>query len=269
LIAKSVLNFLLVAAIAYGALVALMYFAQRPLMYPGASIAGAAPQTPPWGELAMLDTPDGERLFALQSHAEAGRPTIVFFHGNADRITQYGFLAHGLAARGIGLLALSYRGFTGSTGSPTEEGLLTDGLTAHDWLVERADGPVVLLGQSLGSGVAVHLARERPDVAGLILVSAYDSIVNLAASIYFFLPVRPLIKDRFRSDLWIGDVKQPKLFVHGQHDAVIPIRHGQALYELAPEPKRMLVYDAHGHNDIWGEGLLGDVLAFVESLEGR
>jgi fermentation-respiration switch protein FrsA (DUF1100 family) len=99
-------------------------------------------------------------------------------------------------------------------------------------------------------------------VAGLILVSAYDSIVNLAASIYFFLPVRPLIKDRFRSDLWIGDVKQPKLFVHGQHDAVIPIRHGQALYELAPEPKRMLVYDAHGHNDIWGEGLLGDAEVF-------
>jgi uncharacterized protein len=260
------LNLVLTAALAYGAVVALMYFAQRPMMYPGASIAGGAPDNPPWGKTVMLDTPDGERLFALHSAAEAGRPTIIFFHGNADRITQYAFLAHGLAARGIGLLALSYRGFTGSTGSPTEEGLLTDGLTAYDWLAERTDGPVVLLGQSLGSGVAVHLAAERPDVTGIILVSAYDSIVNLAASIYFFLPVRPLMRDTFRSDLRIAEVRQPKLFVHGQRDAVIPIRHGQALFELAPEPKEMIVYDAYGHNDIWGEGLIGDVTAFIERL---
>jgi uncharacterized protein len=114
----------------------------------------------------------------------------------------------------------------------------------------------VLLGQSLGSGVAVHLAAERPDVTGIILVSAYDSIVNLAASIYFFLPVRPLMRDTFRSDLRIAEVRQPKLFVHGQRDAVIPIRHGQALFELAPEPKEMIVYDAYGHNDIWTDELM-------------
>jgi uncharacterized protein len=262
-----VLNFVLIAVLAYGALVALMYFVQRPLMYPGASIGGGAPDNPPWGKAVMLDTPDGERLFALHSPAESGRPTIIFFHGNADRITQYGFLAHGLAARGIGLLAPSYRGFTGSTGAPTEEGLLIDGLTAYDWLAERTDGPVVLLGQSLGSGVAVHLAAERPDIVGIILVSAYDSIVNLAASIYFFLPVRPLIKDAFRSDLRITNVRQPKLFVHGHRDAVIPIRHGQALFELAPEPKEMIVYDAFGHNDIWGEGLMGDLIGFIDALQ--
>lgn len=261
------LNFVLIAAIAYGALVAVMYFAQRPLMYPGTAIAGDVPGNPPWGEIVKLSTPDGEQLFALHSRAETGRPTILFFHGNADRITQYGFLAHGLANQGIGLLAVSYRGFTGSTGSPTEEGLLIDGLTAHDWLASQTDGPIVLIGQSLGSGVAVHLAAERPDVAGVILVSPYDSIVNLAASIYFFLPVRALIKDSFRSDLRIAEVHQPKLFIHGQRDAVIPIRHGQALFDMAPEPKRMIVYDAFGHNDIWGEGLMADVITFVESIQ--
>jgi uncharacterized protein len=260
------LNFLLVAALAYGALVALMYFAQRPLMYPGASISGGAPDTPPWGEAVHLRTPDGETLYALYSPAEPGRATLIFFHGNADRITQYGFLAHGLAARGIGLLAVSYRGYTGSTGAPTEEGLLIDGLAAYDWLAERTDGPIVALGQSLGTGVVVNLAAERPELDALILVSAFDSVVNLAASIYFFLPVRPLLKDSFHSDQRIVRVEQPKLFVHGQRDAVIPIARGTALYELAPEPKQMLVYDAYGHNDIWGEGLIGDIFGFVESL---
>ncbi len=268
-IAKSLLNLLLIAVAGYGLLVTLMYFAQRSLMYPGATVAGPAPEQAPWGEAHLLDMADGERLYALHSPASEGRPTLLFFHGNGDRITQYGFLAEGLASHGIGLLALSYRGFTGSSGRPSEQDLLADALTAHDWLAARTAGPVVLLGQSLGTGVAVHLARERPQVAGLILISAYDSIENVAASAYFFLPVRWLIRDRFRSDLWIADVAQPKLFVHGVRDAVIPIRHGQALYEAAPEPKEMRVYDAYGHNDIWSEGLLSDVVRFTEAVAQR
>lgn len=260
------IKFALVLALGYGLVVALMYYAQRGLLYPGASLAGGAPRSAPWGQAARIRTEDGEILYALHARAAPGQPTVLFFHGNADRVTNYAFLADGLEARGIGLLAVSYRGFTGSSGAPTEAGLLLDGVASYDWLAERTDGPIVALGQSLGSGVVVHLARERPELDGLILLSAFDSVVDLAASIYFFLPVRPLLRDTYRADRWIGDVRQPKLFVHGERDAVVPIRHGKNLFELAPEPKQLRIFDTHGHNDIWTETLMDEVATFVRSL---
>lgn len=266
-IIKTALKLALVLALGYGLVVGLMFYAQRGLLYAGASFSAAAPRSAPWGQTVRIRTSDGEMLYALRSRAAPGRPTILFFHGNADRVTHYGFLADGLAAHGIGLLAVSYRGFTGSSGSPTEAGLLNDGLAAYDWLAGATTAPIVALGQSLGSAVAVHLARERPELDGVILISAFDSIVELASSIYFFLPVRLLLRDTFRADLWIGEVHQPKLFVHGERDAVVPIRHGRSLFERAPEPKRLRIFDDHGHNDIWTDGLVDEVADFAASIE--
>jgi fermentation-respiration switch protein FrsA (DUF1100 family) len=253
-------TFLLIALGAYAALVAFMYFSQRSILFPG---AGSEPPTDPeWGEAVAISTPDGETLHALHSEAAPGKPSVLFFPGNADRIGNYAFFAEELAARGIGLLAISYRGYPGSTGSPSESGLLTDGLAAFDWLSAQGNGDVVLLGQSLGSGVAVNAAAERP-ATGVILLSAYLSVLSVAQTQYPFLPVAALIKDAFRSDLSIAGVKQPKLFIHGRRDTVIPLSSGEALYRIAPEPKRMLIYDASGHNDIW-EGLTAEILRFVE-----
>jgi uncharacterized protein len=266
--AKTLLIIPLLAAFAYAVLVGVMYFAQRALLYPGATMALALSGSPPhpaWGENATIETSDGERLHALHAAAQDGRPTILFFLGNADRAANYGFLAETLAARGIGLLALSYRGYPGSTGSPSEEGLLTDGLAAFDWLAARSSGGIVVLGQSLGSGVAVYTAAERPAL-GVILVSAYTSIQSLAAAHYPFLPARLLVKDTFRSDLRIGKVRQPKLFIHGRRDEIIPLSFGEALFAQAPEPKEMLVYDAYEHNDLWFEGMVADVIRFTEAL---
>lgn len=243
-----------------------MYFSQRALLYPGASAAFLASGPPAWGESVSIETPDGETLHGLYSGAEAGKPSLLFFLGNADRVGNYGFLAEALAARNIGLLAVSYRGYPGSTGWPSEEGLLIDGLAAFDWLAGRADGEIVLLGQSLGSGVAVNTAAERP-AAGVILVSAFTSVEALAAAHYPFLPVRLLIKDRFRSDLRIARVTQPKLFIHGRRDSVIPLVFGEELFAHAPEPKQMLIYDAYGHNDLWSEGMVGDIVEFIEKLD--
>lgn len=256
---KSLLSALLVAALAYGGLVALVYVSQRALLYPGAT---GGPAGPGWGEAVIIETPDGERLHALHAPAAAGRPTLLFFHGNADRIDRYGFLAAGLSARGIGLLAVSYRGYPGSSGRPDEDGLLADGLAAFDWLAARTQAGIVPFGQSLGSGVAVHVAAQRPAEA-VVLVSAYDSILAVARRAYFFLPVTPLIKDTFRSDLRVANAAQPKLFVHGRRDTIIPLAHGEALFRAAPEPKRMIVLDRAGHNDIWSEALIEAIVAFL------
>lgn len=255
----------LTAAFAYISLVGLMYLSQRTLLYPGASTA-RPPEHASWGENVYIRTRDGETLHGLYSQGEPGQPKVLFFLGNADRVSNYGFLARALAARGIGLLAISYRGYPGSTGTPSEDGLLTDGIAAFDWLSTRSDGEIVVLGQSLGSGVAVHTAGERPAFA-VILVSAFQSVVSLAQTHYPFFPVALLIKDPFRSDLRIAKLRQPKLFIHGRRDAIIPLSSGEALYQVAPEPKQMLVYDGSGHNDLWDVRMVDDIIRFLESPE--
>jgi fermentation-respiration switch protein FrsA (DUF1100 family) len=242
-----------------------MYFAQRSMLFPGATIGpGPVSDTPPWGEGVEIATPDGERLEALYSRAADGRPTAVFFLGNADTVINYGFLADTLAERGIGLLALSYRGYGGSTGSPSEAGLITDGVAAFDWVAERHDGPIVLIGQSLGSAVAVAVAAKR-QMAGMVLISAPDSLLSLARRHYPYLPVGPLFRDPFRSDLRIDEVEEPKLFLHGDDDSIVPLSHGRALFELTPGPKEFRVLHGRGHNDLWSLDTAGVVADFIES----
>ncbi|MDQ6437966.1 alpha/beta hydrolase [Mesorhizobium sp. LHD-90] len=241
-----------------------MYFAQRALLFPGAT-AEKMPSAPPWGEWAAIRTPDGETLAALLSRPSSGKPTLLLFPGNGDNIVHYGFLADSLAGHGLGLLAVSYRGYPGSTGSPSETGLLVDGLAAFDWLEERGIGPVVLLGRSLGTGVAVNTAAERK-AGALVLVSAYDSIASLAQRQYPLLPVRLLIRDSFRSDLRIAQVSGPKLFLHGETDGLIPLSSGETLFSLASEPKTFVVQHGHGHNDIWSAALVESIIVFTNAL---
>lgn len=241
-----------------------MYFAQRSLLFPGASNSGGAETaTVPWAERVTIATPDGETLAALHVPAARGRPTFLFFPGNGDNIVGYGFLADMLSARDYGLLAVSYRGYPGSTGSPSEAGLLADGLAAFDWLsAHAASSPIVILGRSLGTGVAVNTAAER-QAAAVVLVSAYDSIVAVARGRYPYLPVGMLIRDSFRSDQRIGRVAEPKLFVHGDLDTSIPLSSGKALFDAAPEPKRLSVQHRLGHNDIWTPAVIAEIMAFA------
>jgi fermentation-respiration switch protein FrsA (DUF1100 family) len=254
----------LTAAFVYVSLVGVVYLSQRALLFPGTSTA-PAPARAEWGEGVLIKTSDGETLHALYSPAISGKPCVLLFFGNGDSAGSYGFLAQALAARGIGLLAVSYRGYPGSTGSPSEKGLLTDGIAAFDWLSANTR-EIVVLGRSLGTGVAVNTAAQRPAM-GVVLISAYLSVLSVAETRYPFLPVALLIKDPFRSDLRIAKVNQPKLFIHGRLDDSIPLSSGEALYRIAPQPKQMLIDEGSGHNDIWNDSTVGDVIRFVEALK--
>jgi fermentation-respiration switch protein FrsA (DUF1100 family) len=98
-------------------------------------------------------------------------------------------------------------------------------------------------------------------------VSAYLSVLSLAQTYYPFVPVALLVKDPFRSDLRIAKLRQPKLFIHGRRDDIIPLSSGEELYRIAPEPKQMRIYDGSGHNDIWYDDTIGQVIRFVEALK--
>lgn len=189
-------------------------------------------------ETLRLKTEDGESLIAWSIPPKPGRPLILYFHGNAGGLDLRVERFRAVAKAGMGLLAIEYRGYAGSTGRPSERGLKLDGEAAYAAAIESGVAPerIVAMGESLGSGVAVALA-SRYKVGALVLDSPYSSIADVAAAAYWFVPVRALLRDQFRNDLLIGSVNAPTLMAHGTKDRVVPIRFGEKLFALANHPK--------------------------------
>jgi fermentation-respiration switch protein FrsA (DUF1100 family) len=222
----------------YAALVAGLFFGQRKLLFrcDAAEVDPAAIGLK--AEVVRLKTEDGESLLAWSIPPAPGRPLILYFHGNAGGLDLRVERFRAMAEAGIGLLAIEYRGYASSTGSPSEHGLKLDGEAAFTAAIASGIAPdrIVPLGESLGSGVAVALAA-RHKVGALVLDSPYSSIADVAAATYWFVPVRALLRDPFRNELLIGSVQAPTLIVHGTKDAVVPIRFGEKLFGLANSPK--------------------------------
>ncbi|MBL9046765.1 MAG: alpha/beta fold hydrolase [Tabrizicola sp.] len=196
----------------------------------------------------ILPTPDGESLVLWYAPPEAGRPVILFLHGNAGEMADRAERLASYQTRGFGAAFLSWRGYGGSTGTPTESGLLIDARTAYDHLRSQGIGPdrIVLVGESLGTGPAVQLAARIP-VAALVLEAPYSAALDIAQAQYPWLPVGLLMKDQYRSRDHIAQVRAPVLILHGEADRVIPFTSGQYLFARANEPKTFLSLGAVGH----------------------
>jgi len=243
---------------------AVLYFTQRSLMY----FPETARTTPtaaglPQAEEVSLTTADGEHLVAWHVPPRGAKPVIVYLHGNGGALRYRVERFNRLITDGIGLVAVEYRGYGGSSGRPSERGLIADGEAAYAFAAARyATSQIVLWGESLGSGVAVALASEKP-VARVVLESPFTSVADIAAQIYWFLPVRWFIKDPFRSDVRIGKVTAPVLVLHGERDSVVPIALGEQLYALINAPKRFLRFPDGGHNDLGSYGALDAAREFL------
>lgn len=245
---------LALAVAGYVAAAAYMYLQQRSFQYHPAH-KGTPPQALGLSGVTeeRVKTPDGATIVLWYAPALPGKPTVLFFHGNAgeisDRSERFGFLQ----AQGFGVLFVSYRGYGASTGEITEQGIVTDALTAYDFLIARGVSPrqIVLLGESLGTGVAVQVAAQKP-VAAVALEAPYTATVDIASEIYWWLPVRFLMKDQFRSRDYIAQVKVPLLIQHGDADTIVPYAQGRALFAMANEPKQMVTIPG-GTHDIIGE----------------
>jgi uncharacterized protein len=195
-----------------------------------------------------LKTDDGETLLAWSFPPAPERPLILYFHGNAGGVDLRVERFRAIAKAGMGLLAIEYRGYASSTGSPSERGLKLDGEAAYAAAIASGVAPerIVPLGESLGSGIAIALAA-RHKIGALVLDSPYSSIVDVAAAAYWFVPVRALLRDPFRNDLLIGSVEAPTLMVHGTKDGVVPIRFGEKLFALANQPKEFWRVEGAAH----------------------
>jgi len=260
----TLLKWLLGALLLFGGFVALMYFAQRSLMYfPETARTPPAAAGLPGAEEIVLDTADGEKVIAWHLPPRGGKPVILYFHGNGGSLRYRVERFRALTGDGTGLVALSYRGYGGSTGSPTEPGLLADAAAVYEFAVARYPAErIVLWGESLGTGVAIALAAERK-VSRIVLEAPFTSAADVGARAYPFLPVRLLMKDQFRSDERIGKLNVPLLFLHGAFDRVVPVALGERLYALANQPKHLVRFPRGDHNDLDGHGAQAAVREFL------
>lgn len=258
---------IILAAAAYGGLLVLMCVFQRSLMYfpDPAHIAPALAGLPQAQEVTFQSS-DGETLIAWFVPPRGDKSVVLYFQGNAEglpaRVSRFSWLI----ADGTGLLALCYRGYGGSSGRPSELGLIRDAQAAYAFARERYPAErIVLFGESLGTGVAVALAADRA-IAGMILDAPFSSAVDVGAAAYPFVPVRWAMKDTFRSDRRIARVSAPLLVLHGARDPIVPIRFGETLFALAHEPKRFVRFPQGDHVDLDDHGAAQVVLEFLAQL---
>jgi fermentation-respiration switch protein FrsA (DUF1100 family) len=201
---------------------------------------------------AWMTAGDGTRLHGWYVRHPEPKAHALVLHGNAGNVT---VLAESLRLlnrkHGLSVLALDYRGFGRSDGTPSEKGILLDARAARDWLAEKegvAPADIMLMGQSLGGGVAVDLA-STDGCRGLVLASTFTSIPDVAQHHVWWMPMKLLMSMRLDSLQKIKQYNGPLLVSHGEADEVIPYKQGLALYEAAPGPKRLITAKGAKHND--------------------
>ena len=255
---------------AYCCVLVALYLMQRAMMYPAPQTVRTAPAATGFAQAQeiILETADGETAIAWHVPPRDRKPVVLFFHGNGEVLAWRVPRFRSIVEDGTGLIALSYRGYAGSSGNPSEAGLIADAEAAYKYAAARyAPQRIVPWGYSLGSGVAVALAATHP-VGGLILEAPYTSAVDVAAAAFPYLPVRWLLRDSFHSDRRIGKVEAPLLVMHGVRDRVVPLQFGERLFALANEPKRMVRFAGADHVTSDDIGTLAAVREFLAGLRG-
>lgn len=257
----------LAGIVAYGLVFAYMVAFQRSFLYhPDRARPWPAGSNLPEMSEVHLGTSDGLTLAAWWSPPREGRPTVIYFHGNAGNRGWQEIKARPYIDAGYGLLIPDYRGYGGNMGKPSEEGLRHDALAARSFVLGQGVAPenIVYHGESLGSGVAVWLASEQAP-AGLILEAAFTSIPDVAGRTYWWLPVRLATRDRFTSVRKIDRVRAPTLFLHGEQDTLVPPDQGHALHAASSAAdKTIITFPEALHANLYEHGAREAVLGWLE-----
>lgn len=258
---------------AYVGTVGLMYVGQRSLIFGTNTDVGRKLLTPGFLPIAgskriTIVTADGERLAGWYARPQPEKPVFLFLHGKGSGLAVMKWRWQRIRKTGAGVLAFSYRGYPGSTGRPSETGLIADANAAFAWLRQRhKPDEIVIHGLSLGTGVGVALAANVRARA-LILEAPFTAVVDVAAERYPFLPVRWLMWDPFLSRERIAHVRMPIMIAHGTGDTVIPYHHAERLFARAQEPKTLVTMPGSDHNTLVRDGLYAHIWRFLQHDAG-
>lgn len=212
-----------------------------------------------------ITTPDGNTVLAWWSPPASGRPSVLYFHGNAGSLADRTGRIRRFQEAGLGIFMMTYRGYGGSTGRPTERDNVADGRRAFDALVgEGIDAKrIFIFGESLGTGVAVQVGEKKKG-AGLILDAPYTSLLDLARLHYPYLPAGTFLRDRYDTIRHIENVTMPLLVVHGAQDAIIPISMGEAVLKAAQGQKTFIRIDEAGHLNHDAAGSFDRIISWID-----
>ena len=193
--------------------------------------------------------------------------TLLFFHGNAGTLDNRIYKLNDLSKLDLNYLIIAYRGFSGNKGSPTEQGLYKDARAAKYWLNLNniSDQNIIVYGESLGSAVAIDLAKDHK-FAGIILESPFTSMLKLSRKYYAWLPTGLLLKDKYETEKKIKNVFSPILILHGRKDKIVPFEMGEILFNLANNPKYNYFIDNDDHMMDFNNDLINSINQFISNL---
>ena len=193
--------------------------------------------------------------------------TVLFFHGNAGGLGNRIYKLNELKNLNLNYLIISWRGFSGNKGSPTEQGLYSDARSALKWLEKNniSKSKIILYGESLGTGVAVEVGQNQK-FAGIILESPYTSIVDAAKIYYPYLPVDLILKDKYSSLKKIKNINSPTLIMHGGADIIIPIAMGKKLFDEVQSKKYGYFPQFDRHMMTYNSELKLELQKFIKTL---
>lgn len=257
---------LFIVAAVYGSFCLYLFLMQgRMLFYPTGEFVASPDNEGLSYESVFLTTSDSVKLHGWFIPAKSERGVVLFFHGNAGNISHRLDSLKIFNGLGLTTLIIDYRGYGRSEGSISEHGMYLDGEAAWNYLTENKRIPsekIIIFGRSLGAAVAAHTAaRKKP--GGLILESAFTSVVDMGASLYPYIPVRLLSRYEYDIKKTLPAVSCPVLIIHSPFDELVDIENGLKLYEIARAPKEMLRIRG-GHND----GFLVSGKSYIDGLDG-
>ena len=193
--------------------------------------------------------------------------TILFLHGNAGSLENRIHKINHFEDMNINFLLLSWRGFSGNKGKPTEKGLYQDARSAVKWLVKQGviEENIIIYGESLGTGITTEIAQNK-NFAGIILETPFTSMVEAGKSKYPIFPIKLLLKDKYESDKKIKNIKSPVLIMHGEEDQIVPFWMGEKMFQMANEPKYSYFTKFDDHMMEYDENLVLELKKFIKSL---
>jgi fermentation-respiration switch protein FrsA (DUF1100 family) len=242
---RGVRTALVTTAITFGVAIALfMIFEDKLIYFPTKGGVGPSP-----GEEVWLTASDGVKIHGWYLPHPQALGTILHLHGNAGNLEDRRDLVRILRDLRVNVLAIDYRGYGKSEGTPDEKGLYEDTRAAYDWLLTKTTADkIVVHGESVGGGPACELAATAP-CAGLILQSAFTRAPDMAPRVVPWFP-KFLVRTKFDNREKVARITVPKLFIHSRKDEIIPFEMGEELFAAAAEPKQREWFSMAGHNDL-------------------
>lgn len=270
---RRIMNVIFVGLFIYACICLFMFFNQRSFIYfPSKDRPNPVEAGLPGVEVIAINPEGMDKAIQgwYQAPSDPSKPVIIYFHGNAGGIDIRAYRIKHYIQQGYGVMMAEYRGYSGNPGKPTEKGLFADALAYYDWVTHNGNIPenqVVLYGESLGTGVAVWLASQKPNIKGLVLEAPFTSLADLIRWKFFFIPVDVLLSDRYTSLKRITDVTAPVLVIHGEKDKVVPAKYGKRIHAAANNPKTITLIAEGGHDDLYDFGAAQAILQFLGGLK--